>query len=335
MVHSASARGPCWCPGGHLRAECCILSAGTPACTRSTRRRYRITDWAEYERGLVGRGDVTVWLSPDAVAAWRPALNGRRGGQRKFSDLAIETALTLRLIFHLPLRQTAGFLESIFNLMDSDLGSPDHTMLTRRGSGLHVTLRRMPVGDPIHRVMDSTGLSIVGEGEWSAAKHGGNGKRGWRKPHIGVDATGVIVAHQLSESSVGDAGTGVDMIEAIDRSIAKLTADAAYDPVAIYDAAASRGAAVVVPPVRTAKVNRRRPRSRAGDATVRRVGEIGSRAWKKESGHHPQGRVENAFFRYKSITGGRPGARHEAAQKVVAAIACNRLNRISSLGVPV
>jgi hypothetical protein len=67
--------------------------------------KYRVTNWPEYERSLVRRGDVTLWLSPDAIASWKPARGGRRGGQLKYSDMAIETALTLRLVFHLPLRR--------------------------------------------------------------------------------------------------------------------------------------------------------------------------------------------------------------------------------------
>ena len=80
---------------------------------------YRVQNWPEYERGLVRRGDITLWLSPQVVATWKPARGGKRGGQRKYSDLAIETALTLRLVFHLPLRQTEGFLGSIFQLVGS------------------------------------------------------------------------------------------------------------------------------------------------------------------------------------------------------------------------
>ena len=74
--------------------------------------KYRVTNWSEYDRSLVGRGDITLWFCPDAIANWNAAPSGRRGGQPKYSDLAIETALTLRLVFRLPLRQTEGFLVS-------------------------------------------------------------------------------------------------------------------------------------------------------------------------------------------------------------------------------
>ena len=134
--------------------------------------KYRVKKWASYDRALVQRGDVTVWLSPEAIASWKPPSIGKRGGQLKYSSIAIETALTLRLVFHLPLRQTEGFLASVFGMMGVDLDVPDHTTLSRRSQGLDVDLRRARANEPIHLIVDSSGLSIAGEGEWAAAKHG-------------------------------------------------------------------------------------------------------------------------------------------------------------------
>jgi hypothetical protein len=155
--------------------------------------KYRVANWSAYYRALVRRGDVTVWLAPEAIATWTPRRSGRRGGQRRYSDLAIETALTLRLIYHLLLRQAEGFLHALFAIMRLDLSAPDYTTLSRRGRHLHRRLRPVPSGKRIHLVLDSTGLSIVGEGEWAAAKHGGRGRRGWKKLHLGVDRSGVIL----------------------------------------------------------------------------------------------------------------------------------------------
>ena len=210
--------------------------------------KYHVQNWASYDRGLVSRVDITIWLSQEAVATWEPDGVGTRGAQRKCSDVAIETALTLRLIFHLPLRQAEGLLTSLFVLMGLDLRSPDHTTLSRRGRHLDVTLRGGSRRGGLHLIIDSTGLSIAGEGEWAAAKHGGRGTRGWKKLHVGVDHTGVIVAHTLTEATVDDATTGVELIEAVIADITGVTGDAAYDTVAFYDAASVRGATVVVPP---------------------------------------------------------------------------------------
>ena len=108
--------------------------------------KYRVGNWAEYDRALVRRGDVTLWLTPDAIATWAAAGVGRRSGQLQYSDLAIETALTLSLLFHLPLRQTEGFLTSIFGMLGVDLTAPDHTTLSRRGQHLALALRRARPG---------------------------------------------------------------------------------------------------------------------------------------------------------------------------------------------
>ena len=121
--------------------------------------KYRVTNWAAYDRALVQRGDFTLWISEDAIASWKPAPTGLRGAQRKFSDHAIETALVLRLVFKLPLRQAEGFLRSVLSLMSVDLEAPDHTTLSRRSQDLNVDLHRAAVDNPIHLIVDSTGLS--------------------------------------------------------------------------------------------------------------------------------------------------------------------------------
>jgi hypothetical protein len=171
--------------------------------------KYRVTNWSEYDRGLVERGDITLWISPEAIQAWTAKPSGRRGAPQKYTDLAIETALTLRLVFRLPLRQAEGFLRSLLDLMDLSLEAPDHTTLSRRSQSLNAKLMPIVSKKPIHLIIDSTGLSIVGEGEWAAAKHGGRGKRGWRKLHLGVDGAGRIRAQVLTDSSGDDARTGL------------------------------------------------------------------------------------------------------------------------------
>ena len=296
--------------------------------------KYRVGNWPAYERALVERGDITLWLSADATDAWTPAPSGRPGGQRKFSDHAIETALTLRLVFKLPLRQAEGFLRSVLSMLRVDLDAPDHTTLSRRSQHLTVASHRVPTHEPLHLIVDATGLSIVGEGEWAAAKYGGRGRRGWKKLHLGVNGSGTIVAHVLTEGHADDATTGLDLIDAVEGDIARVTADGAYDTIAIYDAAAARGARVVVPPTKTAAVSPRRPRARARDRTIMRVQQIGRRRWKKAAGYHRQAGVENAFFRYKSIIGTGLRARHSKAQDAEASIACHILNRMIERGRP-
>ena len=276
---------------------------------------------------------MTIWLSEAAIAAWTPPCNGKRGGQPQYSNLAIETALTLRLVFHLPLRQTEGFVGSVLELMHLDLTAPDHTTLSRRGSKLEVALhRRVPAG-PIHLIVDSTGLKIMGQGQWAAAKHGAKGIRAWRKLHVGVDANGFIVAEHLTDSAVDDSTVVPELLDQVDGDIERFTADGAYDTWAIRDALASAGTTAVVPPSKKAVASGRdTPASRERDAAIARIKEVGRRQWKKEAGYHKQGRAENTFFRYKRLLGGRLHARDPDAQKVEVRLGCNVLNRMLELG---
>ena len=151
---------------------------------------------------------------------------------------------------------------------------------------------------------------------------------------MGVDHTGVIVAHALTDATVDNATTGVELIEAVSDDVRRVTADAAYDTVAFYDTGGTRGATVVVPPTKTARVSRRRPRSNARDRTVNKVKRIGRRRWKGTSRYHQQARVENAFFRYKSIIGDRLRARTPGGRTVEALLACNILNAMTGIGRP-
>ena len=293
---------------------------------------YRVSNWPGYDKVLVRRGNIRLWVTQDAIDHWNAKPTRRRGGQRKYSDLAIETALTLRLLFHLPLRQTEGFLLSIFELMGVHLDVPDHTTLSRRGGHLSVPLRSRLSPGAIDLVIDSSGLAIFGEGEWAAVKHGGKGIQGWRKLHLGVDETGVIVTQALTDANMDDATKGINLLDDLDIKLKTVIGDSAYDTRPFYAAAAERGARVIVPPIKTATTDGHPCPQR--DRAVRRADKVGRRQWKKEVSYHRQGRAENAFFRFKTIIGDRLRARGADAQAVEARLACNMLNRMTELGRP-
>ena len=142
-----------------------------------------------------------------------------------------------------------------------------------------------------------------------------------------------IVAHVLNDATVDDATVGIDLIGAATGDVASVTADAAYDTVAFYEAASARHAQVVVPPTRTARVSRHGPRSSVRDRAI--TDALGRRQqWQKASGYHRQARVENAFFRYKSIIGDGLRARSRHGRDVEASRACRVLNRMTALGRP-
>ena len=135
----------------------------------------------------------------------------------------------------------------------------------------------------------------------------------------------MIVAHALTEATLDDATTGVELIAAVNDDIPRVTGDAAYDTVAFYDTASARGATIVVPPAKTARVSPRGPRSRVRDRTINTVKRIGRCRWKKTSRSQQQARVENAFVRYQSIIGEGLRAKTPRGRTAETLLACNIL----------
>src|SRR4051812_21949699 len=148
------------------------------------RQRHKVTNWSDYEASLRQRGSLTVWFTEEAIAAWAAEPRTTRGGQPWYSPLAILTALTLRAVFRLAFRQTEGLIGSVVGLLGLALRVPDHTTLSRRAATLEVP--RLPRSggsdaEPVHLLVDSTGLKLCGPGEWLVEKHGTRTRRSWRK----------------------------------------------------------------------------------------------------------------------------------------------------------
>ena len=136
-------------------------------------------NWATYDASLRARGSLTVWFTAEAMEAWKAEPRTGRGGQPRYSDLAIATALTLRTVFRLALRQTEGLIGSVLQLLGLDLPVPDHSTLSRRAETLEVP-RPKAGSEPVHLLVDSTGLKFCGPGEWLVEKHGTKRRRSWR-----------------------------------------------------------------------------------------------------------------------------------------------------------
>ena len=163
------------------------FKAQAPRRHHIPKQKHRVTNWAAYDAGLRARGSLTVWFTAEAVAAWAAAPRTTRGGQPSYSDLAIATALALRAVFRLALRQTEGLIGSILQLLGLDLTVPDHSTLSRRAETLEVP-RPKAGSAPVHLLVDSTGLRLCGPGEWLAKKHGTKRRRSWKKLHLATDA---------------------------------------------------------------------------------------------------------------------------------------------------
>src|SRR6187399_1985120 len=160
------------------------------------------------------------------------------------------TALTLRAVFRLALRQTEGLIDSIIRLLGLDLAVPDHSTLSRRAETMQVFPRSHSGIGPMHLLVDSTGLKLCGAGEWLVEKHGTRTRRSWRKLHLGVDAdTGRIEAVELTGHEVDDGSRVGPLLDQVDGPLASFTGDGAYDREDVHGAVAERHpeAAVIVP----------------------------------------------------------------------------------------
>ena len=304
---------------------------------RIPRQRHRVTNWPAYEAGLRARGSLTVWFTPEAIEAWRAGPRTGRGGQPRYSALAIATALTLRAVFRLALRQTEGLVASILALLGLDLAVPDHSTLSRRAETLEVPRPRRG-REPVRLLVDSTGLKLCGPGEWLVEKHGTKTRRGWRKLHLATEAdTGHIVASVLTDKDADDGSQVGPLLDRVDGPVASFTGDGAYDRDDVYAAVDARhpDAAVVVPP-RSGAV----PSDTAGTAPTRRdrhieaIAERGRMGWQRSSGYNWRALVESDVSRWKRVIGDGLRSRTDGRQATEVAIAADVLNRMLDLGRP-
>ena len=289
---------------------------------RIPKRRYRVTNWPAYEAGLRRRGDLTFWLDEAALAGWHAPRRSTPGGQPRYSDLAIELVLTLRLVFHLALRQAEAFSRSVLALLGLELAIPDHTTLSRRGRAFAGRQPRAARQDgPTHLVLDSTGLQLFGQGEWDAQKHGRT-RRQWRKLHVAVDvSTGEIAAHVLTEGHADDAAQAPNLLGQAEGSFVTVTADGAYDSDAVYQAATRRHGPppdVIIPPRASAVLSTNDPAARTQrDRHLQLIAEQGRMGWQRTTGYGRRSLIETAIGRTKHLIGPDPTVMSPAATSTV------------------
>jgi hypothetical protein len=308
-------------------------------CHHIPKQKRKVTNWAEYDAALRQRGSLTVWFTEAAVAAWEAELRTTPGGQPHYSDLAITTALTLKAVFRLALRQTEGLIGSIIGLLGLDLSVPDHTTLSRRAETLEVPRPRSGRNaEPVHLLVDSTGLKLCGPGEWLVEKHGTKTRRSWRKLHVGRDAdTGQIVAATLTSHDVDDGSQVGPLLDQVDGQIASFTGDGAYDQDGVYASVAERHpeAAIIVPPRSTAvpsETAERAPTQR--DRHLQLIAEKGRMGWQKRSGYTKRARAEATIGRYKRVIGDGLRSHTDQRRATEMDVAVQVLNRMLELGRP-
>jgi IS5 family transposase len=306
---------------------------------KKTKQQYRLRNWSQYNKALVERGSLTLWVSDDIIEQWRShQRTGRRGKPSTYTDTAILCMATLAEVYRLPLRATAGLTRSLLRLLGLKLSAPCYTTLCRRRRSLDVELPRLRKSEPLHLVVDSTGIKVYGEGEWKVRKHGYSRRRTWRKLHLGVDeATGEVVAAVVTTNSFKDSQLLEDLLDQVEGEVKQVSADGAYDSRNCYEAIRKREAQAAIPPRKGARIwqhGNTKAERHIRDENLRAIRRTGRAQWKRESDYHRRSLAETAVFRVKMIFGERVGARSFEGQAAQLLVRCQALNQMTHLGMP-
>jgi Transposase DDE domain len=245
----------------------------TPITTK-----YRTTDWRDYNAALKKRGSLLIWIDKDMV--WYQKPTGKRGRANTYSESAIQFCLTIKVLYNLGLRQTIGFVESLIKLANLDWSAPDYSTLSRRQKSLIVNIPARQNPNGLHLLVDSTGIKILGEGEWKTKKYGADYRRQWIKVHVGIDA------------------------ETLEIRAIEVTAEGAYDTKACHEAIAERGAEAAIPVRKNGKPWKETSKgTQARNDALRATERFGRTLWKQLTGYHRRSLVETKMHCFKLLGG--------------------------------
>ena len=301
----------------------------------------RARNWKEYNRSLVKRGEITLWIESSVFDEPQTASPAGKGRPRLYSDPLIEAGLVLKNVYQLTFRQLEGFILSLHKQAGTKKKAPNYTTLCRRQNGLSVPLGWRKQRGAMTLVIDSTGLKIVGEGEWCVKKHGAHYQRTWRKVHIVVDAGSLdIVSCRLSESRKQDSDMLEPLLQEVKEPIARVIGDGAYDNFKCFESVKKRKAQGIFPPrwdARTSYETRHYKKAASEEAIkqrdkiIEKIRHSTKAEWKRESGYHQRSLAETTMFRLKTILGERLKAKKWENQELEVKLRCAILNKMNQL----
>lgn len=272
--------------------------------------KYKVKNWSEYNKSLKNRGDITFWLSDDALEHWleQDLVIKPRGRQVKYSKIAVQTIYTFRQIFNLRLRQAEGFTRSLLKIVGVSLPVPDYTTISRRIRTLPIDFVYSKLSGNINVILDSTGIKVLGEKEWINYKHGTGQRKIWRKLHIGVSDDGNIIAGEITTLRDSDIATVPELLKQIPNDIDNIVGDGAYHRKRMLEYIEqhqnTEKAKFIGPPGKSVK-------------------SYGNRL-----------KVEETFSRYKRIIGNKFKAQNFLGQQYEAKLSLLILNKMMAIGMP-
>lgn len=304
----------------------------------TAKTKYHITNWSAYNKALVSRGSLTLWVSQEALASWRAAkLHHKNGHPFEFSDDCIVLLGILREVYRLPLRQTIGLTRSIFELMQVVLPIPDFSTLSRRLQTVRIPYRttRLSRSDNLVVLLDSTGVKVAGEGSWKIRMHGKAHATKWRKLHIATnEANGEVLSLTVTDAPIQDGSQVPELLAAIPDPIATVIADGAYDTRPCRAAIQERGATALIPPNKRGKIHPQDSVLQERNAMLQYIHHTSRQHWKQSSGYHQRSSIEATMWRYKASFSDRLSTRTDKSQESQLKLRTHILNRWLQLGMP-
>lgn len=311
------------------------------------KKSYSVRNWNHYNKALVQRGNINFWINKECLEKWQSCdKTGKKGRPEEYSNIAIQTGLVIKALYKLTFRAVEGFLKGFFEMLGIRLKVPNYSTLCKRQKDVSIKPLKTKTKGPLNILVDSTGLKILGEGEWKLEKYTWNRRRLWRKLHLAVnDKSQTIEAFELTELGTQDSEGLTMLIDKIKKPIKSCIGDGAYDRYSSYEHADRLDFDLIVPPAINAKLTHelkdknklKRLNVKAlkeRDIAIEKMRKYGKKDWKVNSGYHRRSLAETAMYRFKTILGGKLSSRKLENQQVETAIKCNILNKMTELGMP-
>ena len=314
-----------------------------PSATIPVKDRYKVKNWKAYNKSLVQRGSLTLWLEDSVLRQWRDISKEKKVvGECLYSDSVIQCCLLLGQVYHQPLRQTTGFVYSLLTMLGhTEYAIPDYSTLCRRQSCLPVAVSQaLSSPGKVDIALDSTGLKVYGEGEWKVRKPGASKRRTWRKLHIGIDVhTQEIVLVALTTNAEDDAQLATKLLQDQKEKLSSFRGDGAYDDFKLRETLGNQ-IKQIIPPPKDAVVRKGTKKKPLPEYVQQRnqavdfIQQQGSKAWKIKEGYHQRSLNEVAMFRYKNTFSAQMKARKMENQKTEVKLKCKILNTFRCQGMP-
>ena len=315
----------------------------------------KIKNWPEYNKSLKNRGNLSIFISKSLIKDGNlviPTKTGKPGRPVEYSNELIEFVLTIRELFHMPLRQATGFLEFLFKLMGVTSGSPDYTTVSKRMGATKVRYQRkinrsIKDNTGIVMLIDSSGFKVFGEGEWMVRKHGKTYSRTWRKTHIAIDLdTKDIIGFANTTAHAHDNTQLRPLLNQVTESgynVTTVIGDGAYDSKQNYLLGRKLKINIIAPPPKNAVEHLNTgwhhqwydtPGWEERNKVIRHIEEFGLDGWKADVDYHRRSLVENAFYRWKAIFGDHLKSRKNETQYTEQCLRAKIINKFNELGLP-